>query len=305
MKKILVFTAAILGGITLVSCKSGDDVSKYVVYNEESDSYFANLNGYEKKSVTIPEYSNDGIHGKKKISTVINVDDMTEKINIPYAEKIRLNDTRSQASLKEISIGSTAKKISIQGYLHIEKLNVSSSNKTYKTENNVLYTSDLSELVYCPSALNSTTFDIPSTVKRISDLAFCFNSTIKEINCNDGLESIGATAMSRMSNLEKVRINSSLANIGEWAFSYDTKLTNVSIDCNINQINKFLFFGCSNMNSVTFNNKVKSIEKYAFGNPDSLYYLKEINFKGTQEEWNNINFENPLFTDEIKINFNA
>ena len=230
---------------------------------------------------------------------------MTEKINIPYAEKIRLNDTRSQASLKEISISSTAQKISIQEYLHIEKLDVSSSNKTYKTKNNVLYTFDLSELVYCPSALNSTTFDIPSTVKRISDRAFYLNSTIKEINCNDGLESIGATAMSSMSNLEKVHINSSLANIGEWAFSYDTKLTNVSIDCNISQINKFLFFGCSNMNIVTFNNKVKSIEKYVFGNPDSLYYLKEINFKSTQEEWNNINFENPLLTDEIKINFNA
>ncbi len=66
-------------------------------------------------------------------------------------------------------------------------------------------------------------------------------------------------------------------------------------------IGNYAFYGCSGLTSVTIGNSVTSIENSAFSNCISL---KEVNYKGTQDQWNNIKIgENNSYLTNAKRNY--
>ena len=70
------------------------------------------------------------------------------------------------------------------------------------------------------------------------------------------------------------------------AFDNCVNLESVTIGKYVTTIGANAFYGCSNLTAVTIQNKVNSIGVAAFGN---CYSLNKIVFKGTVQQWININ----------------
>lgn len=137
----------------------------------------------------------------------------------------------------------------------VEKFHVASQNQCFCSEDGVLYNKDKTKLISFPSA-RSGSFVLPKSVTVIGKHAFC-NSRIMEIVLSENLKTIEEAAFEGAICLTEIAFPDSLEYIGEGAFShcklYSVSLPAIKIDWE-----------------------------------DSFYglCLKEIHFRGSQEEYN-------------------
>ena len=135
---------------------------------------------------------------------------------------------------------------------------------------------------YC-SGLTSIT--IPNSVTSIGWEAFSYCSGLKSITIPDSVTNIEERMFYGCSRLTSVTIGNSVTSIGNSAFYGCSSLTNVTIPDSVTSIGYAAFDSCSSLTSITIPNSVTSIGDFAFYKCGSL---KEVNYKGTQEQWNNI-----------------
>lgn len=107
------------------------------------------------------------------------------------------------------------------------------------------------------------------------------------------IKSDSATAWDEYRNfaggITKVEIPETVTEIGDYAFAYFDKLEEANIPDSVTSIGNYAFEGCSGLTgSLTIPNSVTSIKNYAFAYCSGL---KNIDFKGTMNEWNNIRKE--------------
>lgn len=161
---------------------------------------------------------------------------------------------------------------------------------------------------------------MPDSVKVIENNAFEGCSNLETIYFSKNLESIGPYAFLNTS-LKKIYLPDTITSIGSGAFSHDTfetsNLEKIVLPSLLNTINSNLFWG-SKIKSITLPDNVISINSQAFTDcynltqifiPESLTSieygaffncrkLKNVYFKGTIEQWNNISI-NPTFNSDI------
>ena len=101
-----------------------------------------------------------------------------------------------------------------------------------------------------------------------------YNSTIKTVVLEEGVESIGKSAFSGCCNLSEIHIPESVANIDESAFSSCSSLKSVNIPGGVTNISKNAFRGCSNLTSVSFPDGLVSINQAAFCECSNLKELR-------------------------------
>ena len=161
--------------------------------------------------------------------------------------------------------------------------------------------------------------EIPDSVTAIAEFAFCWAPSLTTIvvsennpnyasennlllnkakttiirGCNrqhiiipNTVTSIGARAFIECWNLTAVEIPNSVTSIGTEAFSSCTSLQSITIPNSITNISAGLFCGCDNLICVEIPDSVTSISNEAF---DFCTNLQTINYRGTPEQWNNIN----------------
>ena len=138
-------------------------------------------------------------------------------------------------------------------------------------------------MFYGCSRLTSVT--IGNSVTSIGNYAFSYCSGLTSVTIGNGVTSIGWEAFSYCSRLTSVTIGNSVTSIGNSAFYGCSSLTNVTIPDSVTSIGDLAFDSCSSLTSITIPNSVTSIGDFAFYKCGSL---KEVNYKGTQEQWNNI-----------------
>ncbi len=112
----------------------------------------------------------------------------------------------------------------------VKSIKVDDSNANYKAVNGVLYNKSMTKLICLPTALNITSFDVPSGVTTIGKWAMSSNPSLKQVTLPASVKTIGTYAFYNCSNLEKVTINGDADNIGDWAFSACKKLTVYGLD---------------------------------------------------------------------------
>lgn len=144
---------------------------------------------------------------------------------------------------------------------------------------------------YCTSLTNIT---IPSSVTSIDNYTFYQCKSLTSITIPDDVTSIGAEAFSNCENLKSVTFgkNSKLTKIGSYAFYYCNNLTNIIIPDNVKSIGWNAFEDCTSLTSVTIPNSVMTIRAYAFRGCPAL---SDINYRGTIEEWGELNSPEFLF----------
>ena len=165
---------------------------------------------------------------------------------------------------------------------------------------------DIGNEVIIPSTIlyNGVTY----TVTSICDEAFRNCYKVTNITIPDSVVSIGYSAFSECTYLTNLVIPDSVTTISSWAFYHCSSLTSVTIGNGVTTIGNYVFNDCETLTSVTLGNSVASIGEYAFNNctklvsvtiPESMisfggmaFYrcssLKEIIYRGTQEQWGEI-----------------
>ena len=154
---------------------------------------------------------------------------------------------------------------------------------------------------------NVETIILPAALQTIPDEVF-YESVVKEVYLNDGLQTIGNNAFDRCKNLTAIHIPQSVESIGTSAFEYCTILSNVTFDkgCKLNALKSSVFAqtaiesinipacvetietpfsSCTNLSTVTFesNSKLKQIEHSSFGYNAGMTALTSIEIPNSVE----------------------
>ena len=129
-----------------------------------------------------------------------------------------------------------------------------------------------------------TSVTLPSNLRWIGTYAFYCCSGLKEITFPDGLESIGQLAFTAC-QLERIVLPESVTSIGDSAFSSNNLKTAV-ISGGITEFPGDLFWSNGNLIAIVIPDTVTTIVSRAF---TTLSSLKKIVYKGTREQWENIN----------------
>jgi hypothetical protein len=104
---------------------------------------------------------------------------------------------------------------------------------------------------------------------------------------NGASYSIYAYAFYQYTSLTSITIPDSVTSIGRYAFQQCHSLTSVIIPNSVTSIDRYAFYLCDSLTNVTLGNGVTAIGVYAFYGSN----LKIINYRGTKEEWYNIDMD--------------
>ncbi len=124
---------------------------------------------------------------------------------------------------------------------------------------------------------------IPSTVKRIEQNAFRYNSTLEEvimqekINADgtiEGVEYIGSYAFMQCPSLTTVQMANSVTEIEPYVFYDDENLQNINISKKLKVIGVAIFSGCKSLVKIEIPEGVEKIDNSAFSRCMSLQTIK-------------------------------
>lgn len=145
----------------------------------------------------------------------------------------------------------------------LTSITVDGSNTSYRSQDGVLFTKDMTTLIYYPEAKTGA-YTIP-----------------------DGVETIANTAFSQCSGLTAITFPDSVTIIESSAFDSCTGLTELKLPSALRSIYTYAFYGCKNLKTVRIPESLRNIYASAFlycSNIELVYY------GGTQAQWNNIYF---------------
>ena len=135
---------------------------------------------------------------------------------------------------------------------------------------------------------NITTVVIGSGATTIGQYAFYNCTSMTSVVIPSGVTSIGNYAFCECTDLKSVTIPSSVTSIGAYVF-YKCSLTSVIIPEGVTSIGEYAFCNCTKLASLTIPGTVTSIGSNAFYNCP----LTEVNFHGTQAQWDAISSKFP------------
>ena len=115
---------------------------------------------------------------------------------------------------------------------------------------------------------------IPSTVKEIGTNAFAYNSTLEEVEIEDGVEIVSAEAFKECIALKKITFPDSVIEIGGKCMSGCKSLASIKFPKNITEIKNNMLNSCYSLTQIEIPEKVTYIDDYAFSNCTEV---KEIN----------------------------
>ena len=95
-------------------------------------------------------------------------------------------------NLKRISLGKNMQTMTYKafnGCLNLEAVSIKSDNTHYKTEDGIIYSADMTTLIFCPRAKKGKV-KIPKSVQYIADYAFYGCNQITEIITHKNIKNI-------------------------------------------------------------------------------------------------------------------
>lgn len=148
----------------------------------------------------------------------------------------------------------------------ITDFNVSPESQYFCSENGVVYSKDMTELVIYPAYKTQTEFSIPEQVRTIGNNAFYCNDSIVSIVIPDNTEIIKESAFANCNALESVTLGKNLTEIGNNAFSGDEMLKKINLPENLLSIGETAFRLCSGLKEINLPASLKEIGSFAFKN---------------------------------------
>lgn len=113
-----------------------------------------------------------------------------------------------------------------------------------------------------------------------------YKDSIKLIQINEGVTSIGKWAFYLCTNISDLTGESSVKSIGDHSFFNCQELKAVTIE-NAENIGAYAFSHCKKLEEICMSESITDIREYAFWDCPKLAY---VNYRGTPTMWNKINF---------------
>lgn len=153
---------------------------------------------------------------------------------------------------------------------NLKVIEVSSENKTYTSENGVLYDKNKTTLLCYPEMKEDTSFSIPYGVTNIEEEAFRGSKCLESINIPDTVSYIGKAAFAE-TNFESIVIPDSVVDFnGNYLFAFSNNLKEVKLPKHLTKIEKNMFFDCKGLESFTVPDGITSIGAEAFAECTNL-----------------------------------
>ena len=255
------------------------------------------------KSVNIPE-------GVTRIGEFAFRDCDFNAVTIPNTVKeIAISAFNGNKSLKSVTIPESVTTLDSSAFINcssLEAINVDTNNTLYCSIDGVLFNKEKTTLMKFPSNW-AKAFTFPSSVTTIGDYAFNSCDRLVSYEVPNNITSIGKNAFSSSKHLESINIPNSVTSIGMFCFAWDTALKEITIPGSVSTLDQGTFRDCSVLKSVTLEEGITYIGHSPFMwctslksiviphsvtnlGLQALYesFFKNIYYKGTEEEWNNI-----------------
>ena len=170
-------------------------------YLDSSNKFFSTYNGVLYSSdmnilFHCPQGYNDTyvVHNKAKIvdSYAFNKCTKIQHVILYHIEEIKDYAFNGCTNLKRISLGKNIQNITYKafnGCINLEAVNIRSDNTHYKSEDGIIYSADMTTLIFCPRGKKGKV-KIPRSVQNIADYAFYGCNQITEIITHKNIKNI-------------------------------------------------------------------------------------------------------------------
>lgn len=263
MKKIIICITMLLFSIVLVGCNK--EVIKVTKFEKLSDGTY----GVDF------DFDYDIIY--KNTYYVLKIPNTYQGKPVTKLGSRSIND--QYGCIKEVKIPKSITSIDPDAFdlcPGLYKIHVNSKNEVYKAYNYMLYSKDLTELLYCPQARIGD-IRVPKELKIIGEQAFYRSNTLKSLKIPSSVIEIKDNAFNNCENLEKITFgqNSKLEKIGYRSFAENEKLEEIVLPNSLLYIGDSAFSQCKKLKTVTFE-PLSRLEVIGAGSFNDCSSIEEI-----------------------------
>ena len=147
-------------------------------------------------------------------------------------------------------------------------IDVSPSNKNFCCKDGVLYTYDMSRIVFVYKYIKE--FTIPSSVTHINTRAFAYCENLEYIDIPSSVTHVGEEAFDSCTSLKKVVFHSDDTQIDPGAFKSCKALEEVELPKHLRVLHSYTFSGCTNLKKMTLPECLAILDEYSLTGCKSL-----------------------------------
>lgn len=262
---------------------------------ETDDTY--TLSGDFMYSVT-----HDGtacIEDCKSTAAVLEIPDKLDGLAVTELGSRAFGDDPENNPFTEISLPASIEYISSENpFMYCAKLkniSVSEDNENYCSEDGVLYSKNMEQLVCYPHAKGGSSFTVPDGVKELGT-ACLYETGLNSIKLPSSLEKVGVFALGDLIDMQSVDLGgTNVKEISSYAFRGCSELYDVKLPETLDFIGPGAFAGCKSLTDITLPEALAEIGQYAFADtglsaiiiPDSVANINYCAFGYYSDESGN------------------
>ena len=172
------------------------------------------------------------------------------------------SDVTGFCSVSKITIPESVEKIEPKmmsdGMYSLREVEVAEENDSYTSQNGVLYTKDMKELVYYPRRMSISEYAVPEGVETIGEYAAYMTGALQKVTLPSSVKTIGDWAFGSCSQLTDVQFGNGLQSIGNRAF-YHTPLANVKLPSSVIKIGNSAFTPGPDFGTIELPDKLQTL----------------------------------------------
>lgn len=254
-------------------------------FNDEEVSYSIERGITELGDNCFSKFSIYNISLPSSLEIIGNCCFRTSKISsltLPASLK-KIGHSNFPPTLTAITIPPLIEEFFVDNVAECDKLtsiNVDEKNTKYKAVDGILYTYDMTEILFCPNAKTGKVI-IPNTVKRIGDYCFYRCKSLKAIIIPPTVEYIGEKAFC-YSSLEKLVVPNSVKAIGSGCFMNTDIAESLKLSTQISVLPESCFTD-ANIKKLLFSfSHITEIGNHAIGNQKNDILSSVVSFESLQ-----------------------
>ena len=180
-----------------------------------------------------------------------------------------------------------------RGCTGLRAILVPAENTRFRSENGILFSADMTELIAYPAGLTGSIFTVPDGVRTIQKGAFSGCANLMRIALPASLTTICQTAFSDCTGLLRIVIPDSVGVISLNAFQNCSSLAEVVMGSGVTEVQQYAFYNCTSLTSFTFGSSVAQIGMRVF---EGCTALSTVRFTGGVPAFNAECFRNMNLT---------